>query len=355
MFLIGITVAVSSHLCLPVANAFMAVLMSVMLFVYLFSIAGFMQVGYVVVAIISIAAIVFCIAKYNKTKQLLFSAPIVTLVALVVFSVFINNAIFTTESEVIDYWLPGLEYILDTGRLPYSEAGLLPSDILHPPLLWILQYFMLFGNDGEVIVYINSANNLLSFACVLPFFGDEKPNDRYDVILLTIKFILIFGLLGTESGFTDLSVGRQFALLFGYGIYLAMTKPCNKKFETIELSLILSGVMLLNSTGFAFAFLILLIARVMAFLSSPEKNIIRKTYRASKEHFAATVALTATSLSFVLLLFISGNTDPTAAITSVFVALEDFIHWAPYTLTVLAILLLPALSYDENGEKRLKI
>ncbi len=355
IFLVALTVAVSTKFNLPVANTFMTVLLSVILLLYTFSILGYLWIGYCLIAGFSLLCLIYCVINHRQAVKQLFSAPMVILFLLILFSVFINSAVYTSDPEVIEYWMPGLLYILDNGKLPYSEPGLLPEGILHPPLLWLLQYFMLFWETDEIIATINNANNILVFACILPFFGDDKPQDRYDVMLLVVKFVLVFGLVGTDNGFVDLSVGRLFALLFGYGIYVAMTKPCNKKFELIELSCILSGVMLLNSTGFAFSFVILFVARLMAFFSSPEKNVLKKTYRAAKEHFTATVVLTLTSLSFVLLLYISGNTDPTAAISSVFNALDDFMYRFPYTLTVLAILLLPALSHSVDEGKRLKI
>ncbi len=355
IILILLTVSASSYFKLPTANTYMTVLLGVALLLYLFSFVGLMNIGYYLIALVASICIIYCIANYKIIVTKLFCVPMIILYTLMAFSLLINSAVYTVDNEVISYWLPGLEFILENDKLPYAEDNLLPQEILHPPLLWLLQYFMLFNSDSEVISAVNTANNLLAFACILPFFGNDKPSNRYDAMIIVVKFILVFGLFGTDNGFTDLSVGRLFALLFGYGIFIATTKPCNKRFEVTELSFILSGVMLLNSTGFAFSFIILLVARIMAFFSSQEKNLIRKTFRAAKEHFAATIVLTITSCSFILLLFLSGNTEPVAAVASIFNALGDFVYWFPYTLSVLAILLLPALGYNESGEKRLKV
>ncbi len=360
-FLIGfgliviITIAVSSHFKLPTANTYMTVLLGIALVLYLFSFAEIMNIGYYLIAITGLCSLIYCIIKYKLIIKQLFCIPMVVLYILMIFSFFINSAVYTVDFEVINYWLPGLDYILTTNELPYAVPNLLPQEILHPPLLWLLQYFMLFNSTTDVVSAVNNANNLLAFACILPFFGNDKPANRYDVILIIVKFILIFGLLGTDNGFTDLSVGRLFSLMFGYGVFIAATKPCDKRFEVTELSFILSGVMLLNSTGFAFSFIILLVARIMAFFTSEEKSLVRKTFHAAKEHFAATIVLTVTSFSFVILLALSGSTDPIMAVTSIVNALEDFLFWFPYSLTVLAILLLPALGHNASGEKKLKI
>ncbi len=338
--LVVITVAVSSYLDLPVSGIFMTVLLSVILVLYLFSIAGLMAIGYYLLTAFSILCVAYCLVKRHKAKKNLFSSPIMVIVILFVVSTLIGRYVYTGDEEIYSYWLPGLEYILTYSRLPYAVPQLLPDDVLHPPLIWILQYFMLFRTYGTIdISLIISCNNLLAFACVLPFFGEKSPKSRYDYLLLAVKIVLIFGLLGTESGFTTLLPGRLFALLFGYGIFVALTKPCEKRYELVELSAVLSGVMLINSTGFAFSFLILIVARVVAFFTSKEQGLFCRVLAASREHFMSTVSVTVTSISFMLLLFFSGNTELINAVSSVFDALADFVHWSPYTLTVIALLM----------------
>ncbi len=343
IIIVTLTIAISTFFRLPPTNIFMVVLLGCSLVLYLFGIFGFMQIGYFFIVGMALMGMVYCFIQYKKSLSCLFSVPMVLLYAMIFGSLLLNSSVSVTDSEVITYWLPGLQHLLQNGTLPYSTSNVLPADTLHPPLLWLLQYLMLYGSDGTNLNAVFACNNLLAFACILPSFGDERPNDRYDVLLILVNFILIYSLLGTGSGLSSISPGRLFAFLFGYGIYIVITKPCDKRFELTELSFILSGVMLLNSTGFAFAFVILLVARVMAFFAT-KGGLIKRVFSAAKEHFMATVVLMITSSSFVLLLFLSGNTSPETALTSIFVALDDFLYWFPYTLTVLSILILPNLT-----------
>ncbi len=318
---------------------FMVVLLGCCLLLYVFGFFGFMQIGYLIIMVFAVVGLVYNISVYKRSITRLLSVPMIILAVMIITSILINRGFATTDKEVREYWLPGLQYLLSTGRFAY-ESDILPSDILHPPLLWLLQYLMFFWSDTIAYSTIFACNNLIAFACLLPLFGDERPRDRYDILLIAVKFVLIYSMLGTGSGLTTLSPGRLFALLFGYGIYIAVIRPGERRFELTELSLVLSGVMLLNSTGFAFAFVILYAARITIFFKL-KGAIIKRIITAAKEHFIVSVLLSTTSISFVLLLIISNNTSIELAFTSIFVALTDFLYWFPYTLTVLAILLLP--------------
>ncbi len=331
----------------------MVVLLGCALVLYIFGIFGFMQFGYILIALACAVCLIYCLINLRESLKVIFSVPMIILYIMLAGSLLLNTEFATSDPQVTSYWLPGLQYIISTGKLPYSADAVLPPDILHPPLLWLLQYLMLFSSESISLSVVYACNNLLAFACMLPLFGDEQPRDRYDYVLIAVKFVLIYGLLGTGSGLTTLEPGRLFALLFGYGIYVALTHPCHERFELTEISCILSGVMLLNSTGFAFAFVILLVARVMAFFNT-KGGLIKRIFSAAKEHFMATIVLTATSFSFVLLLFLSDSTSPESAVSSVLDALDDFLYWFPYTLTVLSILLLPSLVERVQESKKLR-
>ncbi len=337
--LFSLTVALATYFNLPPAKMFMVALLGCCLVLYIFGFFGFMQVGYLLIVGFAVVGIVYNIISCKRSSARLLSVPMVILTIMIVASILLNRGFATTDQEVREYWLPGLQYLLSTGRFAY-ESDILPRDILHPPFLWMLQYLMFFWSDSIAYSTIFACNNLIAFACLLPLFGDERPHSRQDVLLIAVKFVLIYSLLGTGSGLTTLSPGRLFAFLFGYGIYIAVIRPGERRFELTELSLVLCAVMLLNSTGFAFAFVILYAARITIFFKL-KGGIIRRIVCAAREHFVVSVLLSATSISFVLLLILSNNTSIELAFTSIVVAMTDFLYWFPYTLTVLAILLLP--------------
>ncbi len=327
---------------LSAARTFMASLLAVCMLLYILAIFGLTNIAYYITAIASVAALVYCIKHWQKFFALLSSTTVIVLFAATLLSVAVLPWLSSNDPEVVNYWLPGLQYLKQTNAMPYA-ADILPQDILHPPLIWFLQYFLLYHVDYVDVGVVFCANNMLAFACFLPIFDLDRPKDRRDVITIAVEMILVASLLGIDSGYSTLSPGRLFAILYAYGLFLAIFCSVDKPFAVTEISLIISGVCLLNSTGFAFAFLILFVARVNTFFSTKGRGFFYRIFGAARRHMMATVSLATATSTFVAVLFLGGNTSARAAVSSVFSALFDFVNWTPYTVTVLALLLLPRL------------
>lgn len=231
------------------------ILISITLFIYLFSIFGLYKIAVYLVVMIVVVGFIFSLIKGKFKNDSFYQMNTLYIVLLIIFLVIWNRERYFYQWDEFMHWGLMVKEILRLDDLYSIDASHLIFHKDYPPIIPLFESFWLniSRTYSEPLIY--QTLQFFGFSMILSFFAEKKNN--------ILSFIVVFILLVFYQGFFDLEDAKFFLTIyldpilgisFAYLLYL-IYKDDGSCFSTVLLILSGSFLVLVKEMG-AFLFVL---------------------------------------------------------------------------------------------------
>lgn len=236
------------------------------LFVYLVGLTFRLSIGVIFIFVISCVAIVYEIilsVRKKKVNRRIFSPELAVFIFAYVFLYFINlNRLFSAWDE-FSHWGPMVKEMLRLDTFYTVPESTLFIHKNYPPIISLFEsiWNIIIGEYREGYLY--RSLQVLSFSFFLPTLSNFKLRWNLNSFLKSSLFIISFFLLviivplEDAHFYTNIYIDAVLAITFAYGLYLVFVFD-ESLFEWVQLSAVLSFILLIKQIGLVFSLIIML-------------------------------------------------------------------------------------------------
>lgn len=292
-----IALALSRLFGRPLNETFAFAIFGIILLVYLFGLLGALRFSRIFIACLGIASIPLFLF-YRRSGRSVGDgfAALVKPDVLIVACGAILIGLFAvgrkvTDMDSFEQWAYVVKKMTLTGSL-HSAQGQYASTALYPPGVALLQYYIgsfsrAFSEDTLFI-----GKNLLSFALLLPLFGQIRERSRKE-LLLVVPIVIFLPFTEYAAFDSALEVDPMLGLLFGYLILYGTDERRNDLFSNANLALGSFVLALTKTTGALFCGLAALIILFLRLASSSIRRQASETVLTVKQKLLPAVWIAA--------------------------------------------------------------
>ncbi|MCL2024317.1 MAG: hypothetical protein FWG78_00865 [Coriobacteriia bacterium] len=225
------------------------------------SLFGLLQIGFYLVAAYCIAGIIATVAtcalpsRRDRAKELLLTPGALAFVLTGTILVFYNSVSQVSAWDDYAHWGTAVKEMVRLNDLYVRPDAGLPFARTYPPGLKLIEYVgsKMTGGFSEPALFLSL--QLFSLSFILPLFATTqlKKYTQWVCLLLVFPLLILISHDGSQHLFISLYADIPMGLVFGFGLYLLLTKQYDAPLKTVLLCLVAVLLVLVKEIGLVLA------------------------------------------------------------------------------------------------------